>query len=73
MLTAVMDFAVISTAVILNNEFLCFLMFLGFNKYSNKYETQETAVARPEKCKFYVYFKNGDGRGLNTFTGKKEI
>lgn len=50
-----------------------FLMFLGFNKYSNKYETQETAVARCEKCKFYVYFKNGDGRGLNTFTGKKEI
>lgn len=71
MLTTVMAWALISTAMIINRGFLSFLLFSGFNKCLNKYETQETAVARCEKCKFYVDFKHSDRHGLNTFTGKK--
>lgn len=72
-LTAVMAWAVIFTALILNHGFLCFLMCSGFNKCLSKYETQETAVARYAKCRFYMHFKHGGGHGLNTFTGKKEM
>lgn len=70
-LIAVMSWAVISTAMIPNHGFLCFLMFSGFNKCLTKYETQGTAVTRCGNCKFYMHFKHSDGHGLNTFAGKK--
>lgn len=52
MLTAVMVWAVISTAVILNHEFLCYLLFLGFNKCLNKYETKKQQYPDVESTNF---------------------